>query len=61
MWLMNNLAVTAPYTSFTSWYAGRMLVAVGIMVAIAAWALWVILSSQRRQPGTESAGSLMIP
>jgi hypothetical protein len=60
-WLISNLSSSTPYTVFTSWYAGRMLVANGIMVAIAAWALWVILSAQRRQPGTESAGSLTIP
>ncbi len=52
MWLMNNLLMATPRTSFTSWYAGRMLVGIGIEVAIAAWALWVILSAKR---GTESA------
>jgi hypothetical protein len=33
---------------FPSWYAGRSLVALAIPMAVAAWALWVILSSQRR-------------
>ena len=42
-------------TSPASWYASRVLVAGLIPVAIAAWALWVILSAQRR-PTTESAG-----
>jgi hypothetical protein len=52
MFLVNNLIGTIPYASFTSWYVGRLLVANGIMVAIAVWALWVILSAKR---GTESA------
>jgi hypothetical protein len=51
-WLFSNLSSTTPYTVFTSWYAGRMLVTNGIMVAIAAWALWVVLSAKR---GPESA------
>jgi hypothetical protein len=38
-----------------SWYAGRALVAVAIPSAMAAWALWVILSAQR-WPATESVG-----
>ena len=54
MCLLNNLAMATPFTSFTSWYAGRMLVSEGIMMAIAAWALWVILSASRR---TESAST----
>jgi hypothetical protein len=41
--------------SFTSWYAGRSLMVLAIPVALAGWALWVILSAQRR-PGTDSAG-----
>jgi hypothetical protein len=52
MWLMNNLIVAIPGTSLTSWYAGRVLVGSGIIVAIAAWALWVVLSAKR---GAESA------
>jgi len=52
MWLMNNLVVVIPDTSLTSWYAGRVLVGSGIVVAITAWALWVVLSAKR---GTQSA------
>jgi hypothetical protein len=52
MWLMNNLFVVIPFPSLTSWYAGRTLVGNGIIVAMAAWALWVVLSAKR---GTESA------
>jgi hypothetical protein len=33
---------------FPSWYAGRSLVSLAIPMAVTAWALWVILSSQRR-------------
>ena len=50
--LTNNLCLSTPYPLSTSWYAGRTLVVNGIAVAIAAWALWVILSAKR---GTESA------
>jgi hypothetical protein len=53
-WLMNSLHSATPKTTLASWYAGRMLVGIGIMIAIATWALWVILSARRR-PGTESA------
>ena len=41
--------------SLTPWYAGRSLVVLAIPAALAAWALWVILSAQRR-PGTETSG-----
>jgi hypothetical protein len=47
-------AVTLPI-SLASWYAGRSLAILLIPAAVAAWALWVILSAQRR-PATESAG-----
>jgi hypothetical protein len=52
MCLMNNLVGATPLALVKSWYAGFVLVTNGIMVAIAAWALWVILSRKR---GTESA------
>ena len=42
----------APIT-FGSWYAGRELAGVGLMAAVAAWALWVIVSAQRR-PGLDT-------
>lgn len=41
-----NFAV--PTLSLTSWYAGRSIVGLSILVAIPAWALWVILSAKRR-------------
>ena len=41
--------------SFTSWYASRSLMVLAVPAALAGWALWVILSAQRR-PVTESAG-----
>jgi tRNA A-37 threonylcarbamoyl transferase component Bud32 len=41
--------------TFGTWYAGRELAGVVIMAAVAAWALWVIVSAGRR-PATESAG-----
>ena len=40
--------------SLASWYAGRSLAILLIPAAMAAWALWVILSAQR--PSTEPAG-----
>ena len=56
MCLMNNLALATPFTPYTSWYAARVLVSTGIMVAIAAWALWVILSV-KHGPGSATAES----
>jgi hypothetical protein len=44
----------APVT-FGSWYAGRGLAGLGIIAAVAAWAVWVIVSAQRR-PGTDTLG-----
>ena len=44
-WLLMNV-LFIPIT-FTGWYAGRSMVILAIPVAIAAWALWVIVSSQR--------------
>jgi hypothetical protein len=56
MWLMNNLVASGPYTSLTSWYGDRMLLANGIGAVIAAWALWVILSAPRRSEFTSAPG-----
>ncbi|HYL78735.1 MAG TPA: serine/threonine-protein kinase [Bryobacteraceae bacterium] len=47
-----NINHAVPPPSLTSWYAGRSIVGLSILVAIPAWALWVILSAKRR---TESA------
>jgi hypothetical protein len=55
LWVSTFLffVLTLP-VSLTSWYAGRSLAILLIPAAVAAWALWVILSAQRR-PVTESA------
>ena len=45
-WLAYSLTTVVP-VSFTSWYAGRALVAYGTIVAAAAWALWVVVSQRR--------------
>jgi protein kinase-like protein len=54
VWLATFIKFAVPPLSLTSWYAGRSMVGLAILVAIPAWALWVILSAQRR-PGTEPA------
>jgi len=41
-------------TVFGSWYTSYGLIANGLLVAIAAWALWVIVSDTRHH-STESA------
>jgi len=51
----NHLILISPGGTSASWYAGYNLVTDGLLIGIAAWALWVILSVQRR-PGAESAG-----
>lgn len=53
--LATNFALLSPI-SVSGWYAGRALMVLAIPAAAAAWALWVILSAQQRQPSTESAG-----
>jgi serine/threonine-protein kinase len=45
-WLAYSWTTVVP-VSFTSWYAGRALVAYGTIVAAAAWALWVVVSQPR--------------
>lgn len=66
MWMLRRFGLLAVLTdvlmpsvlsavspSFSSWYSGRYLTGLGIAAGVAVWALWVILSAQRR-PGTES-------
>jgi hypothetical protein len=53
--LVIDLAFLGQPVSVTSWYAGRSLIAFAVPAALAAWALWVIVSAGRR-PATESAG-----
>jgi hypothetical protein len=51
-----NLGFLHPPLSLDqSWYAGRSVVILLILTAVAAWALWVILSAHER-PNTETAG-----
>ena len=50
-----SAAIESLPVSVTSWYAGRSLIVLAAHAALAAWALWVILSAQRR-PGTEPVG-----
>jgi hypothetical protein len=42
-----DVSITVPF-SLSSWYASRSLIELAIPIAVAAWALWVILSAQRR-------------
>jgi len=46
MWFTNSLT-SQPNISLTSWYGGRMLLPYAIMIAIAAWSLWVVVSAKR--------------
>jgi len=50
-----DLTVLTQPVSLTSWYAGRSLIVLAVPAALAAWALWVILSAAR-QPATASTG-----
>jgi hypothetical protein len=53
VWLVQGIALAWPLT-VTGWFAGRSMAVHLLPIAVAAWALWVILSTQR-QPSTESA------
>jgi hypothetical protein len=53
VWLVQGIALAWPLT-VTGWFAGRSMAVHLLPVAVAAWALWVIVSMQR-QPSTESA------
>jgi hypothetical protein len=46
-WILWQTCVAAPI-SLTSWYAGRSLILLAIPIGISAWALWVIVTAQRR-------------
>jgi hypothetical protein len=66
LWLLRRFGVVAAWAAYfvgfpfgipflpSSWYSGRVLIVMLVPVALSAWALWVILSAQRR-PSTESA------
>jgi hypothetical protein len=47
--------VKAVPLSLTSWYTGRSILSQLIPVAVATWALWVILSAQRRPASDTTA------
>ncbi len=53
-WLLNGLLGVVPFT-FAGWYAGRTIVALAVPIAIAGWALWVVLSAQSRPPAESAA------
>ena len=53
VWLVQGIALAWPLT-ITGWFAARSMAVHLVPVAIAAWALWVIVSRQR-QPSAESA------
>ena len=52
VWLVQGIALAWPLT-ITGWFAGRSMAVHLLPVALAAWALWVIVSMQK-QPSTES-------
>jgi hypothetical protein len=45
-WLTNGLVQSAP-RAWTGWYSGYRWVEMMLVVAIAAWALWVIVAAER--------------
>jgi hypothetical protein len=45
-WWLNALLSIVP-TSFAAWYTGRLIVVFAIPIAVAAWALWVIVNASR--------------
>ncbi len=51
--LTNYIAVAAPPLPLNSWFRGGWI-CFGLLVAIPAWALWVILSAQQRTAGALS-------
>jgi hypothetical protein len=46
-WILWQISVAAPI-SWTSWYAGRSVTLLAIPAGMAAWALWVIATGERR-------------
>ncbi len=53
-WLTATTIAAVPL-SLTSWYTGRSILAQLIPVAVATWALWVILSAQRQTTSETAA------
>jgi serine/threonine-protein kinase len=51
-WVANYAWLAAPQGTLRSWYAGNNLVADGLLIGIAAWAMWVVLTAGPR-PVTE--------
>jgi hypothetical protein len=46
-WVLWQTCVAAPI-SLTSWYTGRSLILLAVPASMAAWAVWVIVTAQRR-------------
>ena len=46
-WFVNNIFLLTPPFQPTAWYGARTLVSFGILIALSAWALWVVLSAQK--------------
>jgi len=46
-WFANNIFLPAPPLRLNAWYGARTLISMGIIVALSAWALWVVLSAHK--------------
>ncbi|MFZ1205769.1 MAG: serine/threonine-protein kinase [Candidatus Acidiferrales bacterium] len=46
-WFVNNIFILTPPLQPTAWYGARSLVGFGVLIALPAWALWVVLSAQK--------------
>ena len=53
-WFADQIIVILLAGQLTSWYAGRTLVGIGIVVALAAWALWTVLAAAQHRPASAS-------
>ena len=53
-WFADQIIVILLAGQLTSWYAGRPLVGVGIVVALAGWALWTVLAAAQHRPASAS-------
>jgi Protein kinase domain len=45
-WFVNNIFILTPLLEPRAWYGARSLVSFGILIALSAWALWVVLSAK---------------
>jgi len=46
-WFVNNIFVPTPPPQLNAWYGERSVISFGIIVAVSAWALWVVLGAQK--------------